>query len=132
MCKGPLHYFNSCFSLLWWRKIKLFLKGSYAITYYNYFLFIQEIERKLIIEQDYNFFYKISRFKDIEIKTFGINLVSICTLSPHYAIYVFRMESAFHVEFNSIWVDRTKSNSTRQKCSSHVILFPQISFTIQK
>ena len=47
-------------------------------------------------------------------------------------IRLFRTESVFHTELNSVWVDRTKSNFVQPKCSSHVILFPQIFFTIQK
>ena len=39
---------------------------------------------------------------------------------------LFSTESAFHTEFDSVWVDRTKSNSVRPKCSSHVIPFPQL------
>ena len=43
-------------------------------------------------------------------------------------IAVFRTESAFHMVLNFVWVDPTKSDSVRPKCSTHVILFPQISF----
>ena len=49
-----------------------------------------------------------------------------------FSMTLFRTESAFHTELNSVWVDRTKSNSVRPKNSSHVIFFPQISFTIHE
>ena len=47
-------------------------------------------------------------------------------------VLLFRTESVFHTEFDFVWVDRTKPNSVRPKCSSHLILFPQLFFTISK
>ena len=53
-----------------------------------------------------------------------LNFLPLTACVRDFNVTVFRTQSAFHTQFDFLWVNRTKS--VRPKYSSHVIPFPQL------